>query len=78
MLLIFSCCPTNHKPAKEAGRNRAGEQPALVEVQVRLGRLDEPEHLGALEDVVPDGGAAKVHVEVGVALRHRHQAVAAK
>lgn len=33
-------------------------------------------HLAAMHDVVPDGGAAEVDVEVGVGAGGRHEAVA--
>ena len=44
-------------------------------LEVVVGGRDEEEDLLALQDVVPHRGAAKVDVEVGVALLHGHQAI---
>ena len=43
-----------------------GAGPALERAEVGGGRRDEVKPLVAAEHVVPNGGAAEVHVEVGV------------
>lgn len=53
----------------------ARQHPPLVQAEVVLGGGDEPEHLAPLQYVVPDGRAAEVHVEVGVAPLDRHETV---
>lgn len=50
-------------------------EPLLIGLQVLPGRLDEVKHFLPFEDVIPDGGAAEIDVEVRVGAPDTHKAI---
>ena len=64
-----------HNIGQECVGLLAGQDPLFVLFQIGLGGRYEPENLLALEQMIPDGGAAHVDVEIGVAAGHAHQYV---
>jgi len=64
-----------HSVAEEDIRLLARENPLFVQLKIAIGGWNQPEYFAPSQDMIPHGSAAKINVEIGIAVLHRHEAV---